>query len=86
MTRTTILKFLTICMSSTLIPALHATNYYVAVNGNDHNNGSLEAPFATIQRAENTVEPGDTVYIRGASTGFPPTRFLPMNLMTVMPV
>lgn len=65
MIRTTVLMFLAICMNYALIPTLHATNYYVAVNGNDNNIGSLKAPFATIQRAESSVEPGDTVFIRG---------------------
>lgn len=34
--------------------ALNAT-YYVAPNGNDKNNGSFSAPFATIGKARNTI-------------------------------
>ncbi|MFN8253664.1 MAG: right-handed parallel beta-helix repeat-containing protein [Ferruginibacter sp.] len=42
-----------------------ANNYYVAPNGNDNNNGSVSAPFATIQKAQTVVQPGDTVFLRG---------------------
>ena len=42
-----------------------ATTFYVAPNGNDAGNGSRQRPFATIQRAQESVEPGDTVFIRG---------------------
>ena len=42
-----------------------AAVYYVAVNGNNTNPGTIQFPFATIQRAQEAVKPGDTVYIRG---------------------
>jgi hypothetical protein len=45
-------------------PAM-ATTYYVSTTGSDSNNGSLTAPFRTIQKAANIVNPGDIVYIRG---------------------
>jgi len=41
--------------------------FFVAPSGNDANDGSRERPFATIQRAQEFVEPGDTVYIRGGT-------------------
>ncbi|MEI6604594.1 MAG: Ig-like domain-containing protein [Verrucomicrobiota bacterium] len=41
--------------------------YYVSPLGNDSNPGSLAAPFATIQKATNTVVAGDTCYIRGGT-------------------
>jgi hypothetical protein len=37
----------------------------VATNGNDANPGTLAQPFATIQKAVNTVQPGGTIAIRG---------------------
>jgi hypothetical protein len=40
-----------------------ATEYYVAVSGNDSNPGSLSKPWRTIQHAANSVVPGDTVFI-----------------------
>lgn len=42
-----------------------ATIFYVAVNGNDANPGTMEKPLATIQKAQSKVSAGDTVYIRG---------------------
>ena len=30
-------------------------HYYVAVNGNDENSGTKEAPFATFERARDAV-------------------------------
>ena len=39
--------------------------YYVDPNGNDNNSGTLAEPWKTIQKAANTLTPGDTVYVRG---------------------
>jgi len=44
-----------------------STSYYVATDGNDANTGSLSSPLATIQKAQQKVSPGDTVYIRGGN-------------------
>lgn len=41
------------------------TVYYVATSGNDNNPGTLSAPWRTIQKASDSVRPGDTVYVRG---------------------
>lgn len=38
--------------------------YYVAKNGDDHNTGSIENPFLTIQCAANIAEAGDTIIVR----------------------
>jgi hypothetical protein len=40
-----------------------ATTYYVATNGSDSNPGTQTKPFHTIQKAANTVRPGDTVQV-----------------------
>src|SRR5262245_39689369 len=46
------------------------TTYYVAPNGTDKNPGTSEQPFATLQKAADTVQPGDTVIVRdGTYTG-----------------
>lgn len=45
--------------------SLSARNYFIAINGNDSNSGTLDSPFATINKAQSLVEAGDTVYIRG---------------------
>lgn len=47
--------------------AFAGTSWYVAPIGDDSSAGSLEQPFATIQRAQQAVAPGDTVFIRGGT-------------------
>ena len=44
-----------------------AAEFYVASTGNDSNSGSIEQPFATVQRAQNAASLGDTVCIRGGT-------------------
>lgn len=44
---------------------LQASMFYVAPEGMDANPGSNSLPFATIQKAQQAVKAGDTVYIRG---------------------
>ena len=50
-----------------LIGEAGAATYYVAPTGNDTNSGSINAPFKTIQKAANIVNPGDTVYVRAGT-------------------
>jgi len=47
--------------------SLCAATFFVAPTGGDDNPGTLEKPFATVQRAQNAAAPGDTVYIRGGT-------------------
>jgi len=49
--------------------ALSGTSYYVAVSGNDHNNGmSPGHAFATIQQGlDKATKPGDVVYVEGGT-------------------
>lgn len=42
---------------------VHATDYYVATNGNDGGTGSRDEPFATLQRAADAMQQGDTCWI-----------------------
>ncbi|MBV8519651.1 MAG: right-handed parallel beta-helix repeat-containing protein [Acidobacteria bacterium] len=45
---------------------LSANTFYVATNGSDSTgNGSITTPYATINKAEDFVLPGDVVYVRG---------------------
>ncbi|MDM8100172.1 DUF1565 domain-containing protein [Oceanobacillus oncorhynchi] len=46
--------------------SLYSTNQviYVAMDGNDQNEGTLESPFQTIAKASSEAEAGATVYIR----------------------
>ncbi|MFD2706657.1 right-handed parallel beta-helix repeat-containing protein [Salibacterium lacus] len=41
--------------------------YYVAVDGSDSSSGSESNPFATIDHAVDTVDAGDTIYLRGGT-------------------
>lgn len=50
-----------------LITRLAAKDYYVAPDGSDGAAGTQAAPFATLQRAQQSVEAGDTVFIRGGT-------------------
>jgi hypothetical protein len=59
-----------IIILSALLLAAHlafASSYFVAPDGNDKSPGSKERPFATIQKAQSAVRPGDTVYLRGGT-------------------
>ena len=47
-------------------PAL-AAEYFVSPVGSDGDPGTLERPFATVQRAQEAATPGDTVYLRGGT-------------------
>ncbi len=38
--------------------------YYVAVNGDDTNDGSVNSPWKTVIKAISSAKPGDTVYFR----------------------
>lgn len=39
--------------------------YFVAPDGNDDGPGTFEQPWATLHQAADTIEAGDTVYVRG---------------------
>jgi hypothetical protein len=48
-----------------LAQAPTGTTYYVATDGNDSNNGSINSPWLTVQHAADTAVAGDTVLVRG---------------------
>lgn len=60
------------CLGLFLLPNYSlAINYYVnGASGNDAGAGSLDSPWKTIHKANATLAPGDTVYIRGGTSDF----------------
>ena len=44
-----------------------AANWYIAPQGDDGAEGSLEQPFATFSRAQKAAAPGDTILLRGGT-------------------
>ena len=44
-----------------------AASWYVATTGSDESSGSIEQPFATVQRAQLAAEPSDAVFILGGT-------------------
>ncbi len=44
---------------------VESAEYFVAPDGDDANSGSMDRPFAGIQRAQEAASPGDTIHIRG---------------------
>lgn len=50
--------------TKTLTFKANASVYYVAPDGNNTNDGTIEAPFQTIIKALNLVMAGDTVFVR----------------------
>lgn len=56
--------------------------YYVATDGNDTNAGSKDKPFATLNKANEVVQAGDTVWIRGGIYDLKDTVFFERYKMT----
>ena len=46
---------------------VHAASYYVSPTGNNTNPGTISQPFATLQKAHDVANPGDTIYMRGGT-------------------
>jgi Right handed beta helix region len=49
------------------LSAKAANTYYVAPTGSDSNAGSMAAPFATLQKANDTAAAGDTILMRAGT-------------------
>ncbi len=46
-----------------ILEVANGTVYHVAVDGDDSNAGSSDAPWATIQHAVDSISPGDTIWV-----------------------
>jgi hypothetical protein len=62
-----LLLILGVMLSPTVRAVAQAKTYYVAPTGSDSNPGTLSQPWATLQHAGETAEPGDTVLVRGGA-------------------
>lgn len=57
-----------LCAFCIFVSRSHAATYYVSGStGNDSNPGTLESPWKTINKANQTLQAGDTVYIRAGT-------------------
>jgi len=61
------IKSSVLCASLLFGGIAYAQDYYVATNGNDSNTGTINQPFASIQRAVNEAGPSTTIYVRGGT-------------------
>jgi hypothetical protein len=53
------------------VSAAQAATYYVSPTGNNANPGTISQPFATLQKAHDVANPGDTIYMRGGTYPIP---------------
>src|SRR5665647_3048569 len=61
-------QILIIALFFLILSENQAKTYFVAPSGNDStNSGTIVAPFASVMRAQQAVEAGDTVYLRGGT-------------------
>ena len=49
------------------VTSINAATYYVASDGSNSASGTESQPFATLQKANDVVTAGDTVFIRGGT-------------------
>lgn len=56
--------FLTIILSLIAIQSSWCATYFVSLDGNDRNQGTIDKPFRTIQKASNTMRAGDICNIQ----------------------
>ncbi len=57
------INYLITCLTLFVSLGLHATTYFVSINGNDNDSGTENQPWKTIQKAADELEAGDTVII-----------------------
>lgn len=53
--------------TAVLVAAAHGMDFFVATDGDDLNDGTMDFPFASFDHAINQTEPGDTIYVRGGT-------------------
>lgn len=62
-------KSTTIAIALSIVLSINASaaEYFVSVSGNDHNTGTIESPFRTIQKAADIMKAGDICFVRGGT-------------------
>jgi hypothetical protein len=53
-----------------LISSIHASVFFVSPKGDDSSPGTIDKPFASLQKGHDMATPGDTVWIRGGTYAF----------------
>lgn len=48
-----------------LVNSVYSKQYFIAVNGNDANTGTIDLPFGGFDKAYSVALPGDTIWVRG---------------------
>jgi hypothetical protein len=46
---------------------LYSETFYVSPGGNDNDSGTIDKPFASVQKGHDTMQSGDTLYLRGGT-------------------
>lgn len=59
------MKNIAILLFLTLSSIASAANYYISPSGNDSNNGTIDSPFFTLNKAWSVARAGDVIYARG---------------------
>lgn len=65
--RGAILLLLMLVFHAAISVRLYAGQYYVAPSGSNNNPGTRDKPFATVQKAADTMHSGDVCWIRGGT-------------------
>lgn len=60
------IRYILLLLGLLMMPTAYSRVFYVSPTGNDvGNSGTKTNPFASVMRAQQAVEAGDTVYVRG---------------------
>ena len=59
--------FVFILIMAFFAPQVMSTDYYVATNGTDNNNGSINSPWRSLKHAIDVAGAGDTIFMRGGT-------------------
>lgn len=52
-----------LCLITTTVSCVRATEYHISINGSDSHDGSVSSPFKTISAAARIAQPGDVITV-----------------------